>query len=148
MKTVMVSGHFDPFHDGHLSYIKQAIPHIYKKENTETRSGLLICIVSNDAQLLKKKGKVNITEGGRWEIVDLILTGLGVPHRTVVNVWDKGTTLVAEALREWRPHIFFRGGDKTLEDMPPEERRVCDELGIQILHAKLEYDRHGSKMQL
>ena len=138
MKTVMVSGHFDPFHDVHLAYIKQAM----------AIGGYLICVVSSDVQLLKKKGKVNISEAGRTEIVDLILEGLHVPHETRWNVWDKETTLVAEALRALKPDIFFRGGDKTLETMPAEERKVCDELGIQIRHAWLPYEAHSSTMIL
>ena len=138
MKTVMVSGHFDPFHDVHLAYIKQAM----------AIGGYLICVVSSDVQLLKKKGKVNISEAGRTEIVDLILEGLHVPHETRWNVWDKETTLVAEALRALKPDIFFRGGDKTLETMPAEERKVCDELVIQIRHAWLPYEAHSSTMIL
>ena len=154
MKTVMVSGHFDSFHGGHLSYIKQAF-----------RCGdNLYCVVSTDKQLLMKKGKVNIPETARQEIMQLVLEGLKVSHpwkctypydnvgvntvNAILNIWDKDTTLVAEALRALNPNVFFRGGDKTLEDMPLEERAVCDELGIMIVHAKLEYDTHGSKMQL
>ena len=130
----MISGHFDPFTHGHLSYIKQA------------KGDMLLCVVSSDSQLLMKKGKVNVPEKHRLEIMDIILTGLGLPHVTVLNIWDKDTTLVAEALRFLQPAIFFRGGDKTIEDMPPEERQVCDDLGIKILHAKLEYDVHGANM--
>ena len=138
MKTVLVSGHFDPFHDIHLAYIKQAMAY----------GGYLICVVSSDVQLLKKKGKVNIPEAGRTEIVDLILEGLHVPHETLWNDWDKETTLVAEALRALKPDIFFRGGDKTLDTMPSEEREVCDELGIRIRHAWLPYEAHSSTMIL
>ena len=135
MNIVMVSGHFSPFHDGHLSYIKQAM--VY--------ADILLAVVSSDKQLLMKKGKVNIPQGGRKEIVSLIIRGLNIPERTEINIWDTETTLVAEALRVLRPTIFFRGGDKTIDDMPPDERRVCEELGIEILHGTLEKDTHGSR---
>ncbi|KKN63740.1 hypothetical protein LCGC14_0498440 [marine sediment metagenome] len=133
---VMVSGHFDPLHDGHLSYLKQAIAH----------GDAILCVVSSDAQLMMKKGNVNIPQRGRSNIVRLILEGMRVLNVVVVNQWDKETTLVAEALRVLKPAVFFRGGDKTIEDMPPEERQVCDELGIEIRHAVLEHDRHGARM--
>lgn len=140
MKTVMVSGHFDPFHDGHLSYIKQALWH----------GNYFFCVVSSDDQLLMKKGKVNIPERGRWEIVHLIMEGLHISHFTWVNRWDStmfGTTpFVAEALRHFKPDIFFRGPDKTTETMPPEEHKVCEELGIKILYARMEHDTHGENM--
>ena len=138
MKTVMVSGHFDPFHDVHLDYIKQAMTH----------GDFLICVVSSDGQLIQKKGSFNIPESGRLDIVHLILRGLDIPHKAVVNQWDKATTLIAKALEFWQPDVLFRGNDKTLETMPAEERKVCDELQIQIVHAVLDRERHGSEMIL
>lgn len=136
--VVMISGFFDPVQDGHLSYLKQAI----------ISANALICVIGSDKQLLMKKGKVNIPEDGRREIIDLLLHGLKIRHLTIINIWDTETTLVAKALRAQKPDIFFRGGDKTLESMPSEERKVCDELKIKILHATLEKARHGKNMQL
>ena len=136
MKIVMISGHFDPFHDGHLDYIEQAMPY----------GDFLICVVSSDQQLLMKKGIVNIPEEGRQCIVHLILRGLGIPALVVLNTWDTQTTLVAEALQQLKPDIFCRGGDKTLADMPLEERKVCEDLGILIVHTEFRINRHGSEM--
>lgn len=139
MKSVMISGHFDPFHHGHLSYVKQAIA---------LMPSYLICVISSDEQLMMKKGKVNIPELHRLEIVQLILDSLswhGRLTRVIINKCDTHSILVVKALRKVRPDIFFRGGDKTLEDMPLTEKRVCEELGIEIRHATLEYDVHGSQ---
>ena|SRR3990167_8302636 len=138
MKIVMVSGHFDPLTDAHLDYIKQASNYADK----------IICVVSSDAQLLKKKGFVNIPERARWEIMDLLLTGLHINHKTVINGWDIDITLIAKALEYWRPEVLFRGGDKKIEDMPQEEREVCDRVGIKIMHGKFNIARHGSGMRL
>ncbi len=132
----MVSGHFDPFTHGHLSYLQQALG----------RADNMVCIVSSDEQLKRKKRRVNIPALYRARILDLILSGLYVPHSVYVNIWDTETTLVANALMHFKPDIFFRGGDKTLGDMPPEERQVCEELGIRVEHAVLEHDIHGSDM--
>ena len=139
MKRFMISGNFDPFHHGHLSYIKQVV-------RLAAQDDYLVCIVSSDKQLMMKKDKVNIPESSRQEILNLILKGLRVSGVALVNEWDTETTLVAKALYAVTPRVFFRGGDKTLADMPPDERRVCEELGIEIRHARLEVDTHGKGM--
>ena len=133
----MISGHFDPFTDAHLDYIFQAMNY----------GSYMVCVVSSDKQLEMKKGKVNIPAVGRVRILDLILTGLHLQHRAVVNMFDEDTTLVANALRWWDPDIFCRGGDKTLDTMPPGERAVCDEFGIKIVHAEFRIDRHGGNFK-
>ena len=137
LKMVMVSGHFDGFHSGHLDYIIQSLQLGCK----------LLCIVSTDKQLRLKKGKVNVEESYRWRILDLILRGMNYEHCVFLNLWDDNTTQVTEALRHFKPDIFFRGYDKTLETMPPEERKVCEELGIEIIHAKNRIgERHSSEI--
>ena len=45
-------------------------------------------------------------------------------------------------LRELKPDIFARGGDRTPENMPKEELEVCEELGIKII-----YNVGGGKVQ-
>lgn len=136
-KDVMVSGHFDGFHNGHLDYLEQAAEiadHLY-------------CIVSSDKQLMLKKGKVNNSEENRRYLVDLILKGMNIPHDVFINRRDTKTTLVAETLRYFKPDIFFRGYDKTLETMPKEERKVCEEHGIEIIHAKNRIgEKHSSEV--
>ena len=123
---VMVSGNFDPFHYAHLNFIKKA----------SELGDFLICIVSSDKQVMMKKGKVNEPERYRAEIVGLILNGLGIKNQVLVNYLDKETTLVERELNSLRPDIFCRGTDKSIEDMPPKERQVCDGLGIEIVHIK------------
>jgi len=131
----MISGHFNGFHGGHLDYIKQAM----------CISDYLTCVLTSDKQLLMKGGKLNQTECERKEILEfLIKVGYG---EVVINIWDTETTLVAEALRYFRPAVFFRGYDKTLETMPAEERKVCEELGIKIINAQNRIgERHSSEI--
>ena len=139
----MVSGFFDPFHQGSLSYLKQA------KALVQAEDNFLICIVGSDAQLLLKKDRVNIPEAGRLEIVDMILRGLGMfPFCCELNRWDTDTILVAKALEARRPELFFRGGDKALNTMARAELWACYRLGIVIKHATLEHDTHGAGMLL
>ena len=135
MKTVMISGNFDPFHFAHLEYIKKA----------SKLGDYLICVVSSDKQVVMKKGQVNEPERERAEIVGLVIQGLGVKTQVLVNYLDKETNLVARELRSLRPSVFCRGSDKTIDDMPPDEKKVCDELGIEIVHIKSNIQVHGSE---
>ncbi len=137
IKKVMISGFFDGFHSGHLDYLEQAVGY----------GDSIICILASDEQVIKKKGKVNIHEKERLWILDTFLRGIGCNYLVFVNVWDKDTTLVAEALKHWKPDVFFRGYDKKPERMSPEERKVCEEFGIEIVYAKNRIgERHSSEI--
>ena len=134
-KRVMVSGYFDGIHNGHLDYLEQS----------RSTNGFIICVVASDEQLLKKKGKVFNNQKERCHLVDVVLRGLRLPHEIYVNCSVDGT--VADVLRVFRPEIFFRGYDKTLETMPEAERKACEELGIKIRHAKNRIgERHSSEI--
>lgn len=137
-KTVMVSGNFEGFHSDHLNYIELA----------REQGDIIICVVSSDKQLMIKKGEVKIPCGDRKRIVGLIAGALGFDNLVLVNDWDTETPLVAEALRFLKPHIFFRGFDKTPEDMPEEERKACEELGIEVIYARdgKEHNLHSSEI--
>ena len=137
MKIVMISGHFDPPTDAHFEYIKQAMNY----------GSFLICVVASDRQGEMKKGKPNIPAYTRAEMLSAMLRGLGIRHQTVINYLDKETGLVANALRWWKPDVFFRGNDKTLETMPVEERKACEECFIRIEHAQIPFQRHSSEMK-
>jgi len=126
MKTAMISGHFDPFTYAHLDYIKGA----------SKLGDSLVCVVSNNKQAEMKKGRVNEPVEDRAEILDLIMRGLDIEHQVYVNTLDKRTTYVSEMIAHIHPDIFCRGSDKSIEDMPPDEKKVCEELGIEIIHVK------------
>lgn len=138
MTTIAISGHFDPFHPMHLDYIRQAM----------SLGDHLVCIVGSDKQLLMKKGRYNIPEEGRREIVELILEGLGINSIAVVNTFDTETTLVANALRYFRPDVFCRGGDKTPGTIPPDEVLACQQHNIKVAYAEFKQDMHSSRMLL
>ena len=116
-----------------IGYIKKAMLH----------GDYLVCLVSSDRQVIMKKGKVNEPERERADILHLILEGLGYPHYILINSWDIGDTHITFALRFIYPDILCRGTDKKIEDMPVDEKQVCDELGIQIVHVKGKV-AHGS----
>ena len=58
-RASIVSGYFNPFHQGHLDLFEQA----------RARTGYLVVVVNNDAQQLLKKGRIIQTEDVRTRIV-------------------------------------------------------------------------------
>lgn len=111
---VMVSGGFDPVHEGHVRLILEAGKH-----------GDVVVVLNSDAWLIRKKGFYFRSWEARREIMD----GLkGVAN--VVPVDDSDGT-VCEAIARVRPQAFVNGGDRGASNTP--EVALCDDLGINLL---------------
>lgn len=136
-KVVAVSGGFDPVHIGHIRNILEA-----KKLGDE-----LVVIMNNDNWLKAKKGYVFMPEKERKEIIEAIQ---GV-DRVVFTKHGKGTKdySICDALREVRPDIFAKGGDRDEADAANPRSslytdiQICKELGIEIVFNV----GHGGKIQ-
>ncbi len=114
----IVSGGFDPLHEGHLNLIVRA-----------SSLGDVYVILNSDRWLIKKKGYSFMEWSGRYEI----LRALRLVH-LVLEVDDSDGS-VCEALREIKrsagtlvPVVFCNGGDQTQGNS--DESAVCGELGI------------------
>lgn len=119
MKTVVVSGGFDPLHVGHVRMINEA-----KKLGDK-----LIVIINNDNWLRKKKNYNFMKEEDRLEIIknlksvdEAILTG----HEP--NCEDIS---VCKEIEKIKPDIFANGGDRKADNIP--EYRLCEKLGIEMV---------------
>ena len=122
MPRVMVSGGFDPLHEGHVECISRAAEH-----------GEVIAVVNSDAWLKRKKGYVFQTFEARCAIV----AGLrGVSAAVPVDDTDGS---VCAAIIEHRPAYFANGGDRGSTNTP--EVALCESLGIGLLFGL------GSKVQ-
>ncbi|MFC1722667.1 adenylyltransferase/cytidyltransferase family protein [Nanoarchaeota archaeon] len=118
MKTVMVSGGFDPVHVGHLRMFREA-----KKLGDR-----LIVVINNDNWLKKKKGKFFMPEDDRKEIIEAFrCVDEVVLTKHPENPEDMS---VCNALKEIKPGIFANGGDRFPDNTP--EKGVCEELGIEL----------------
>ena len=115
MKTVAVSGYFDPIHVGHLEYLELA----------SELGDRLVVNVNNDNQAKLKKGRSFMEEEDRARIV----AALRCVDEVFLSV-DQGRD-VCESLRTINPDIFANGGDRTNEEAP--EVKVCRELGIEVV---------------
>ena len=115
MKTVAISGYFDPIHVGHLEYI----------ELSKRMGDYLVVIVNNNHQCKLKKGKHFMDERDRIKIVESIK---GVDEVFLSIDSDK---TVCKSLEKIKPDVFTNGGDRHNQEIP--ESIVCKKYGIELL---------------
>ena len=129
-KIVAISGHFDSFHEGHLDHMLKA----------GMLGDFLIVIVNTDEQVIKKRttgkfpGKTNSNIFWRMEIIRRIMEGLHIVGMVVPSV-DIDES-VSKSLAYYHPHIFAKGGDRSLDKdpIPDSEVMTCHKLGIEIIY--------------
>ena len=118
---VIVSGGFDPVHEGHLKMIEEA-----------SRLGEVIVIVNSDKFLIEKKGFYLQNQSLR----SLIMQSLKNVNESIISV-DKDST-VNSSLKKIRDNyperkmIFANGGDRVDQDHIPESA-TCKILDIEML---------------
>ncbi|MCA9338538.1 adenylyltransferase/cytidyltransferase family protein [Candidatus Saccharibacteria bacterium] len=122
MKTVIVSGYFNPLHGGHLDYM----------EGAAKLGDRLVVIVNNDVQQVLKKGKVILDEQNRMRLVG----ALRVVDEVVLSV-DEDPTVVKslQLVAEKYPGdelIFANGGDRDSTKEVPETA-VCEQYNIAMV---------------
>lgn len=121
-KVVMVSGGFDPVHIGHVRMFNEA-----KKLGDE-----LVVVLNNDNWLKLKKGYVFMPEHERKEIIEAFTA----VDRVVLSSHTKNTKdiSICEDLLSLRPHIFAKGGDRNVGNIPTPEVLVCNDIGCEIVN--------------
>jgi cytidyltransferase-like protein len=120
VRTVAVSGGFDPVHIGHIRMFEEA----------RALGDRLVVILNNDNWLMTKKGFVFMPEAERVEV----LRALRVVDAVVLtdHVLDDPDRSVCRTLGQVRPDIFANGGDRKNEaDIP--EAATCKEYGIEMV---------------
>jgi cytidyltransferase-like protein len=114
-KVVMVDGSFDPLHDGHIEYFRQA-------------AGLglpVLCNVAPDSWT-EKKHPVMLEQAKRAVVLDAIR------FISYVVIADLSTAATLEAVQ---PKIYAKGSDwKARGGIPREEQSICDRLGIEVVY--------------
>jgi len=115
IKTVVVSGYFDPLHVGHIELLEKA----------KALGDWLIVIVNNDKQAELKKGKSFMSEEDRVKII----SSLKAVDQAFLAIDKDGS--VCESLRQLNPDVFANGGDRLNDEIP--EAKICEELDIEII---------------
>lgn len=118
---VLLSGGFDPYHDGHAKMFQKA-----------TEIGDICVILNSDDWLIKKKGKYFMSLTQRADVLYSV--------RNVEWVWEsKSLDDVSEDIKAIQKHIWFegrslifaKGGDRNVSNTP--EQAICEELGVPII---------------
>lgn len=122
-KASIVSGYFNPLHQGHLDMIEAAA----------ARTGYLIVIVNNDRQQILKKGRVIQEQDVRARIV----RALRVVDDVYVAVEDgPGLDGTFDLIRSHYPDTvleFCNGGDRrNVDDLPAEEMAAAERNSISL----------------
>ena len=122
-KVVAVSGYFDPPTPTHIFYFQAA----------KKLGDILVVLLNNDDQLLMKRKGTKLEGRIRYPLMDRasILSELRTVDAVVVSI-DTGRG-IWETLKIVKPHIFAKGGDRNLGNLPKEEIEVCKEIGCEVL---------------
>ena len=138
MKLYIVSGGFDPIHEGHIAMIQDCM--------SRGASGVIV-LLNSDNWLSRKKGKPFMKFSSRFAICQYI--------KGVVLVFpcDDRDGSVCNGIRDVRAKfpgdielVFANGGDRTKDNIP--ELKVCDELGIKVEFGVGGGDKKNSSSQI
>ena len=137
-KLYIVSGGFDPIHEGHIAMIQDCI---------ERGADGVIILLNSDEWLIRKKGKPFMKFSSRFAVCQ------SIKNVVLVTPCDDGDGSVCKGLRNIRaitmPEIelvFANGGDRTKYNIP--EIDVCKELGIKVEFGVGGQDKMNSSSQI
>jgi cytidyltransferase-like protein len=118
----IVSGYFNPIHQGHLNLLRTA----------KSQCDVLFVIVNNDEQQKLKTGTIFMDQNTRMAIVGS-LKMVDSAVRAVDKKPDISETLqvILSGLPTGSKVKFFNGGDRTEPD--PREAKVCDTYGAEMV---------------
>ncbi|WP_283589572.1 adenylyltransferase/cytidyltransferase family protein [Staphylococcus nepalensis] len=123
--VVAVSGYFDPIHYGHIEYFQMA----------KMIGDHLVVIINNNNSAINKKGFYFMDENERLKIVESIR----YVDEAIISVDTDGS--VAKTLELIKPDIFAKGGDRSINNIPQNEVKICKKMNIKII------DNLGNKIQ-
>ncbi|MCR5225377.1 MAG: adenylyltransferase/cytidyltransferase family protein [Alphaproteobacteria bacterium] len=119
-KYYIVSGGFDPIHEGHIAMIKDAV----------SKSDGVILLLNSDAWLCRKKGK-NFMEFKTRQVVCENIKG--VVDAFGFNDDDGSACDGIRLAREKYPNdelVFANGGDRTKNNIP--EGPACEKYNVKL----------------
>lgn len=131
MKTVVISGGFDPLHIGHVELMKEA----------KALGDKLVVIVNNDNWIKNKKGVPFMDEKERKVIIEAIrYVDEVVLTEHPENPEGPEAMSVSKLLEKIKPDIFANGGDRDEKNaIDPNSSlyydiQTCQRLGIQMVY--------------
>ena len=136
MRKVMVSGKFDPPHDGHILHIVEA----------SVLGDYLYVVTHTDEVIRKLKGKCEIPLWARMALLKGILKLYNIPGEVVVSVDTDGSSDMT--LGYLAPHIYAKGGDRYPGNLPEKEIETCKRIGCRIIYGIGDQINSSSKMEV
>jgi cytidyltransferase-like protein len=122
----LIVGCFDPFHEGHKDHLLKA----------SRLCRYLIIVTHSNEVLIQKKGYYIQSYEIRKNILEGLMMLCGIKGRVEQAMEDSiggnykdGISL---SLALFKPNVFFKGGDRTPDNMPQSEIDTCNRLGIEI----------------
>ena len=122
-KVVATSGYFDPVHHGHIELFRLS----------KQLGDHLIVIINNDNQTMQKKGYVFMPAEEKAKII----SEFACVDSIFISIDEDQSQ--CKTLEYLRPHIFTKGGDRYINEIP--ETPICRMHGIEII------DGVGAKVQ-
>jgi rfaE bifunctional protein nucleotidyltransferase chain/domain len=117
VKLVLTNGCFDILHAGHVDLLQRA-----------ARLGdNLLVMVNSDISVMRLKGTSRPINCLKHRMA--VLKALRCVD--MVESFDGHT--VAAALRRWRPAVWVKGGDYTMETLNPDEVAAARKVGAEIV---------------
>lgn len=122
MTTVMVSGKWDPPHEGHIDSIVKA----------STLGDYLIVIVQPDEGVKAVKGTCYIPLWARLVLVTGILRVYDIAGAAFEGKDLDGKSV--KSILHFKPNFYAKGGDRKKGNIPEEEVQACKEAGCKIVY--------------
>jgi cytidyltransferase-like protein len=132
MDLVIASGHFNPLHGGHISYLNAG-----KKLGDK-----LLVIVASDYQVRLKGSPEFLDEDEREIIVEALRA---VDYTMISTSKDASCSVDFYNIRKEYPLyrlVYVKGGDRTIDNIPESEIIACKENNIEMI-----FNVGGSKIQ-
>lgn len=113
MTVAMVDGSFDPIHEGHIAYFKEAAKLGYP----------LLCNIAPDAWTAKKH-KLLLSQEQRSIVIDA-LRSIQFVHAAQIPT--------LEVLQILQPALYVKGSDwKDRGGIPQDQQNLCEKIGIEV----------------
>lgn len=118
---VLLSGGFDPYHDGHAKMFADA-----------ANIGDICVILNSDAWLIKKKGKYFMNLVQRADVLSSVSGVIYVWESLTLNDVSEDIIKISKlGFVSGRQVLFGKGGDRNATNTP--EQKICEELNIPVI---------------
>lgn len=126
-KIVITSGFFNPLHIGHINLMREA----------KKMGDYLVVIVNNDEQVKLKGSTPFMSENERLEVIRSLKHAdevfLSIDFSADGKEVPIPKSLEAVANKYQGELIFAKGGDRDINHIPWQEKKICEKFNIKVV---------------